>query len=761
MKAAWLQDFFSDLRALKSGQISSIYLHSKQGDSWVIDVGSAATATELEEVTDSSACARNGKRCLFPLCDIRVVVEANFVKAPQKSTREQFSTTISERREYSQHRFDALHDSLTGCKNRKSFEIDMAAVLLRVAAPEKSSLGSLGEAGGNAIALAAMDIDHFKRINDGRGHDYGDLVLKSFAWLLEDECKQARVRYPGSEFTVYRLGGEEFSVLVVGKLDEIEVLAWIESVRQKIEMAIIPSVAHLEVFRRDGAVVMSIPPEAERRLTSSIGVARFSGLSSDESAIIAGDLKVKSDKALYAAKNAGRNRAIYFPDILKKFGRVIENDSSAAVVIIDIGSDVGVELGREFFVIPKRYSGDAEFVVDDGRSRKVLGKIPRLKVAKLVAFDVQAEISFCSITEVRDGIEVAAGSLIESIPLGIFGGLLAPHKGLAGGGDNDERAIVTSAFLANPLGHSAVVSLKLEGIRKVEQDYGQLQANEILASVSAVMASTFQSSSHIAHAELGCFSLAVSLEGSDLDDSVAELVAAVRKSVGHLVKFRVGVFEGEVIESGAVPGLSSTFALDYSLIAAAAAQINEVEKFNIHSAFDVLNRGNEEGLADEVIADYHRFRKMGINGPGVQNCLGIALFKNQSFVEAASAFKAATDLSDDVVFRSNCAIAQYYAGRFVQAYQNFSVAYAGIGGAKLNDNLLGIYAASAAGAFKAGRQISAEEVDHLFDIAFDQAQLRFVSAIDLAVEHGEWERHKLGLDLDEEAGVDDEGLSHL
>lgn len=65
MKAAWLQDFFSDLRALKSGQISSIYLHSKQGDSWLIDGGSAATATELEEVTDSSACARNGKRCLF------------------------------------------------------------------------------------------------------------------------------------------------------------------------------------------------------------------------------------------------------------------------------------------------------------------------------------------------------------------------------------------------------------------------------------------------------------------------------------------------------------------------------------------------------------------------------------------------------------------------------------------------------------------------------------------------------------------------
>ncbi|AHY58590.1 hypothetical protein DX03_07825 [Stenotrophomonas rhizophila] len=141
--------------------------------------------------------------------------------------------------------------------------------------------------------------------------------------------------------------------------------------------------------------------------------------------------------------------------------------------------------------------------------------------------------------------------------------------------------------------------------------------------------------------------------------------------------------------------------------------------------------------------------------------MGIALFKKQSFVEAASAFKASMDLSDNVVVRSNCAIAQYYAGRFVQAYQNFSVAYAGIGGAMLNDNLLGIYAASAAGAFKAERQISADEVDHLFDIAFDQAQLRFVGGIDLTFEHSEWERYKLGLELDEEAGVGDEGLNHL
>lgn len=744
-----------DLRALKSAQVESIYLHYKRDEAWIIDGGATSSSAELESAISGSGYLRKGKRCLFPLSDIRVVVEANFAKSPQKSTAEQFSTVISDRREYSQHRFDALHDSLTGCKNRKSFEIDMAAAVQKVAAQENSSLGSLGEAGVMAIALAAMDIDHFKRINDGRGHDYGDLVLRSFAWLLEDECRRAQASTGGGQFSVYRLGGEEFSILIVGELNEGEVLLWLDDVRKKIESAVIPSSDHLEVFKRDSAIVSNLPGEPERRLTSSVGVARYSGPRSDDHSIISGELKVKSDKALYAAKNAGRNQVIYFPDILKRYGRVIENDSSAAVVIIDIGSDVGVEPGREFFVVPKRYSGDVDFVLDDGRSRKVLGKIPRLNVAKLVAFDVQAEISFCSITEVRDGIEVTSGSLIETIPLGIFGGLLAPHKGLAGSGDSDERGMVTSAFLSNPLESSAMVSLKLDGIRKVERDYGQLQANEVLASVSSVMASVFQSANHVAHAELGCFSVAVSAEGVDLDEAVSELVVMVKKLVGHLVKFRVGVFEGGLIESGAFPGLNSTHALDYSLIAAAAAAINEVGKFNKNSASDVLRRGGDEGLFDEVISDYHRFRSIGINDSGVQNCLGIALFKKSSFVEAASAFKASIEFSDDAVVRSNCAIAQYYAHRYVEAYQNFAAADAGIGGVNLNESLLGIYATAAAGACRAGGEISVEEVDHLFERAFDQHELRFVKDGDLVVEHADWEFYKLDLDLDSDLRLND------
>ncbi|NES53274.1 hypothetical protein G3565_33590, partial [Escherichia coli] len=70
----------------------------------------------------------------------------------------------------------------------------------------------------------------------------------------------------------------------------------------------------------------------------------------------------------------------------------------------------------------------------------------------------------------------------------------------------------------------------------------------------------------VVYVELGCFFLVVFFEGLDLDDFVVELVVVVRKFVGYFVKFRVGVFEGEVIEFGVVLGLNFIYVLDYLLI---------------------------------------------------------------------------------------------------------------------------------------------------------------------------------------------------
>lgn len=742
MKAEWIHELMSDLRALKLQNVSCIYPHAKLGDSWNIDPVSSMTAAILDGALSLPGITKLGKTRLFPLRDVGVVVEVQFFKAVRNVTAEQVAVDIARQHENSQHRFDALHDSLTGCRNRKSFEKDLARAIHDVAAA-KMPEESLGERSGAALTLATVDIDHFKRINDGRGHDYGDIVLRAFAWHLDEACRRAAVKYGNCAFSLYRLGGEEFNILVVGALAENEVLAWLDEIRTAIQNSPIPSNAQVETFARDAGVGIPVPAERDRKLTASIGVARLAGSISTDLSSMAGEVKIKADKALYAAKNAGRNRSIYFPEIMKRFGRLIEDDAAAAVVVIDIGSDVGVEPGREFFVIPTRYSGDEEYAVDDGRSRKVLGKIPRMQIAKLVAFAVEAEVSFCYVTERREGVNLVPGSLLESIPLGLFGGLPAPHRA----GLNDDgvgsKATVISEFKSLNAPGSTLVTLRLEGLRTVEKEQGQVRGNEILAQISSVMSVQQHGVVKAQHAELGCFSTVLNIEEDSLDAYLSELAISARNVCGNLVKFKIGAFERSLIKSGEglISILSEEYAYDYSLIAAASAPVNGVARFDLSAPGRVLSRLNSEDLSDEVVADYLKFRRIGLNDASIQNSYGIALFKKRMFAESVAPFKVAYELEDGSIFRSNCGLAQFHSGRYGEAYDNFRTADEGIKGRGLNDNLRGVYAVSAFYSHRSAGVPGADTVTELFEIAALQAELSFVQADRLKDERDEWDEY--------------------
>lgn len=129
--------------------------------------------------------------------------------------------------------------------------------------------------GSAAIALAMIDIDHFKSVNDTYGHNQGDRVLKRVAEIVLHETR-------AGELPV-RLGGEEFAIFVVGGSAQ-RVGDFAERLRE-------------EVARIEFTDVM-----AERRITISVGAAlRRQGE-------ILTDFIERADKALYLAKNSGRNR---------------------------------------------------------------------------------------------------------------------------------------------------------------------------------------------------------------------------------------------------------------------------------------------------------------------------------------------------------------------------------------------------------------------------------------------------------------------
>jgi diguanylate cyclase (GGDEF)-like protein len=157
------------------------------------------------------------------------------------------------------------HDPLTGLLNRRACEERLAAERARRARS------------GRPLALLSLDIDHFKRVNDEHGHAAGDAALVAVAALLRREARETDA--------VARLGGEEFALLLP---DTDAQGAWRLAERL------------LEALRDE-----QVPHEGRTlRVTASIGVALMAANEQP------GGLLRRLDRALYAAKQGGRDRAV-------------------------------------------------------------------------------------------------------------------------------------------------------------------------------------------------------------------------------------------------------------------------------------------------------------------------------------------------------------------------------------------------------------------------------------------------------------------
>jgi diguanylate cyclase (GGDEF)-like protein len=159
-----------------------------------------------------------------------------------------------------QHRNEAVIDQLTGMLNRKALE--SRAVELQMQS----------RVSGQPIGLIVCDIDHFKQVNDQHGHAVGDLVLKEVAYRFRAELRAYDL--------AYRLGGEEFVILVPG--------ATLKQTRRLAE--------------RLREVTAETPIE-HVRVTASFGIAASASTGLDFHGVFA-----QADEALYRAKAAGRNR---------------------------------------------------------------------------------------------------------------------------------------------------------------------------------------------------------------------------------------------------------------------------------------------------------------------------------------------------------------------------------------------------------------------------------------------------------------------
>lgn len=134
---------------------------------------------------------------------------------------------------------------------------------------------------GSPLSLLMVDLDHFKKVNDSFGHPIGDLVLQMVGHLLRDSCRIYDI--PG------RYGGEEFCLMLPETaMENTTIVA--ERIRRRVEST--------PVVCDNGISV---------RITTSIGIAGFES-DRDEAILGASALVERADRALYLAKQRGRNR---------------------------------------------------------------------------------------------------------------------------------------------------------------------------------------------------------------------------------------------------------------------------------------------------------------------------------------------------------------------------------------------------------------------------------------------------------------------
>jgi diguanylate cyclase (GGDEF)-like protein len=174
----------------------------------------------------------------------------------------------------------SYQDELDEALQRNLYESATSDPLTRVA-NKRSFTAALGREAAFAVrhrrplSLVALDVDHFKRINDAHGHLGGDDVLRRLAEIISSAI--------GADDLFARVGGEEFAILL--REDHARAIEVAEGVRRLIEQA---------TFEHRAARI---------EVTISLGVATLSMGGSDPSTLVEA-----ADRALYEAKRTGRNR---------------------------------------------------------------------------------------------------------------------------------------------------------------------------------------------------------------------------------------------------------------------------------------------------------------------------------------------------------------------------------------------------------------------------------------------------------------------
>lgn len=501
-------------------------------------------------------------------------------------------------------------DGLTGFFKKETFRERMLELAFEIKKEFDSSQAD--ERGKKTrspvLSFFHIDLDHFKEINDTLGHRFGDEVLRSFAKRIREFCNLKDL----SEALLSRLGGEEFGI-ITPYLSATDAQKIGEEMCDFVRSNPIPTPQEVESYclNNPDFKAISLP-----RVTASIGIA-----TADSAVILrappdslSGELDQlyeRADVATYVAKKLGRDRVMAFNRILAEGGMVLDYDERTGIATIDLGSDMGVEVGDVFRVFDNHKFTGRQPVIQPGSHEKVIGYFPRLVLGELEVIMTQPQVSFA----LRRGSEAfipASGFFLEWVAPSERG-----RRAVTDRRGRDRRK-------TGALSPRSLFETRLREMQEHESLVLVLIAFDNLATIREQRgSSTLKELYRSLASELGRLSVpgdvVINLSGEIIGflPSVPELKAAETKIAELKRNFaaREQATFSAVIFNGSAKGLDRSRALDIARKGLEIARFKGVDQILVLDRQALLSKlffYYEHGEYDKVVLEYSELNSLGV-----------------------------------------------------------------------------------------------------------------------------------------------------
>jgi len=681
MKIEKIKAFHRELLREFSPDGLACELHYHTNKNWINISNTSAvpmsTITYLDRSKGESISYHNANSLTawFYILEADATISLSFPKSPQINTRRKIRKRIEKSYESASNAYKVSHHPLTHLLAKDAFREQLTLAIAEINGSTPSYIDAQESKHPRKLAVMALDIDYFKQVNDTWGHLYGDQVLKAFGKRLESTA--LKIQNEGTGAPIAYTGhpsGEEFLVLITANATREQFELWAEDFRSSIAEEILPTAKEWQWLNEcDELSALSLPQTQDRTITASIGVALHTNTTPSDSTLDPAAVFLdRADTALYRAKAAGRNQAIFYDDILSSCGRVLEQDANTDVIAIDIGSNVGVTIGQEFKVYNPKFSGSRKFSVNDGRTTRTLGTYPRVESARIVVFNCQPEISFASIDSV-DNVStfLEPGSLLEAIPAGSIGHLL-PHSSRyfpsssthfdAGGVQAIQDFLKADSKSTKPFAIVIRFTREPEYLRK----YGTAALNKSLARLYRAAQTTFHSARGVEVLDRASICIAGSNKGYD-EKIVSEFVDRLADDLPEL-GILAGIFCHDDLKLFAEKSIILDPSNAIELARFSASEFgrephSKIRHFKPNTPGQVLNALREARTFEVAFADFERLVSLGVDSADILNLGGLIssnLGKKQTALELY--LKASKKSPTTYIYKTNYGTAAYVTG---------------------------------------------------------------------------------------------------